>query len=101
MATLHIEHAISDYGAWKAAFDRFAETRVNAGVRSHRIQQPVDDERYVLLDLEFDSTEAAEGFRTFLRNRVWVSRDASPALVGDPIARVLRTMEELARAPQH
>ena len=28
MSTLHIEHAISDYGTWKTAFDRF-EVRVN------------------------------------------------------------------------
>lgn len=100
MATLHIEHAISDYGTWKAAFDRFAEARASAGVRSHRIQQPVDDERYVLLDLEFDSAAGAEGFRTFLRERVWASRDASPALVGDPIARVLRTVDERMPAAQ-
>ena len=30
-ATLHIEHAISDYPTWKAAFDRFADARTRGG----------------------------------------------------------------------
>jgi hypothetical protein len=31
MATLRIEHAISDYQLWKTAFDSFAEARARAG----------------------------------------------------------------------
>lgn len=34
MATLHIQHPISDTGTWKAAFDRFAEARAKSGVRA-------------------------------------------------------------------
>ena len=34
MATLHIQHPISDIGTWKAAFDRFAEARAKSGVRA-------------------------------------------------------------------
>jgi hypothetical protein len=30
MATLRIEHPISDFGTWKAAFDRFAEARAKS-----------------------------------------------------------------------
>ena len=33
VATLHIEHAISDYVVWKGAFDRFASVREQSGVR--------------------------------------------------------------------
>ena len=29
-ATLHIEHEITDYPTWKAAFDRFADARTQA-----------------------------------------------------------------------
>jgi hypothetical protein len=33
MTTLRIEHAISDFSTWKAAFDRFAGAWAQAGVR--------------------------------------------------------------------
>ena len=62
MSTLHIEHPISDYTIWKAAFDRFAPVRLQSGVRSHRIQRPVGDAHYVVLDLDFDSTAEAADF---------------------------------------
>ena len=31
MATLHIEHPITDFETWTAAFERFADTRRRAG----------------------------------------------------------------------
>jgi len=34
MATLHIEHAITDLGTWLEAFARFEPARRDAGVRS-------------------------------------------------------------------
>jgi hypothetical protein len=43
MTTLRIEHAITDYGLWKKAFDGFAEARTMAGVLSCSIRLPVDD----------------------------------------------------------
>lgn len=89
MASLHIEHPITDYPAWRGAFDRFAPARERAGVRGERVQQPVDDARYVVVDLDFDTVAAAEEFLTFLRTTVWASREASPALAGEPQARIL------------
>lgn len=35
MATLHIEHAITDDTSWKAAFDRFADCCREAGVTTN------------------------------------------------------------------
>jgi hypothetical protein len=35
LATLHVEHPITDFAAWKAAFDRFADKRADAGVTAH------------------------------------------------------------------
>ncbi|WP_412542720.1 hypothetical protein R8Z50_09585 [Longispora sp. K20-0274] len=96
MTTLRIEHAITDYPTWKAAFDRFAAARRQAGVRRHQIHRPVDDPRFVLIDLDFATPEEADLFRTFLRTTVWASPDNSPALVGAPIARILETTEESA-----
>ena len=87
MATLHIEHAISDFGTWREAFDRFAEARLGAGVRGERVQRPVDDPRYVAIDLEFDTREQAEGFLGFLKAKVWGVAENAPALVGAPQAR--------------
>ncbi|MEP7055538.1 MAG: hypothetical protein ABI912_09850 [Actinomycetota bacterium] len=90
MATLHIEHPISDFGIWRAAFDRFAEMRQRAGVRAQRIQQPVDDPHYVVIDLDFDSVAEAEALLAFLYAEVWSSRDAAPALAGAPQTRILQ-----------
>ncbi len=89
MATLHIEHGITDFASWKAAFDRFANHRKEAGVTAHRIHQPHDDAGYVVLQLDFSSVEKAKAFRTFLESRVWSAPANSPALKGTPRARVL------------
>ena len=89
MATLHIEHAITDFATWKAAFDRFGPKRIEAGVTAERIYQPADDAAYVLLQLDFPSVPQAEGFRQFLETRVWSSPGNSPGLAGVPRARVL------------
>lgn len=89
MATLHIEHPITDYSTWRRAFDGFAEARRSASVRSHIVRQPVDDARFVVVDLEFDSVDAATAFRAFLTDVVWANPSASPALAGTPRADVL------------
>ena len=89
MTTLHIEHPITDLTVWRAAFDRFAERRRQGGVSAERIQQPVDDDHYVVVDLDFATVDQARRFLGFLESTVWASRDASPALVGRPVARIL------------
>jgi hypothetical protein len=93
VATLHIEHAIADFDMWKAAFDRFADVREQAGVRRHSVKRPVDDPHYVVIDLDFDTAEAAGRFLAFLRERVWPSPENAPALVGAPHARILELAE--------
>jgi hypothetical protein len=92
MTTLHIEHPITDLGTWRAAFDRFAERRLQGGVRAERIQQPVDDDHYVVVDLDFATRDQAERFLGFLESTVWASRDASPALAGTPRTRILEPL---------
>jgi len=91
MPTLHIEHAIVDFDQWRAAFDRFADIRQQLGVLEHRIQRPVDDARFVVIDLEFGTTDQAQRFLTFLRDRVWSSPVNAPALVGTPQTRILES----------
>ena len=92
MPTLHIEHAITDFATWSAAFDRFADARRQAGVLAHRVQQPVDDAHYVVVDLDFATVVRAEQFRDLLTTSVWASRDSSPALLGTPTVRILETV---------
>jgi len=93
MYTLHIEHPITDFDTWSRAFAGFAPMRLAAGVRSHTVRRPVDDPHYVSVDLDFDTTTGAEGFLHVLRTRVWANPAASPALAGDPVARILVTEE--------
>jgi hypothetical protein len=89
VATLHIEHAITDYATWKAAFDGFAGRRAEAGVTAHRIHTPVDNPRYVVLQLDFPSVEQARAFLGFLESAVWSVPANSPGLAGSPTARIL------------
>jgi hypothetical protein len=88
-AVLHIEHPITDLDTWLTAFGRFAEARERAGVRGHRIHQPVDDAHFIVVDLWFDDVEGAERFRGFLEANVWSNAEASPGLAGTPMARIL------------
>jgi len=90
MTTLHIEHQISDFERWYAAFQSFEEARNRAGVRAQRVQQPVDDSQYIVLDLDFDTVDQARRFLEFLRTNVWCSPERAPALVGEPHARIFR-----------
>ena len=89
MSTLHIEHPITDLTTWKTAFDRFAERRRQGGVCGERVQHPVDDDRYVVIELDFPSRQQAQRFLGFLETTVWASRDSSPALAGTPRTRIL------------
>lgn len=94
MVTLQIEHAISDFDTWRAAFGRFSEGRARAGVRHYRIRRPVDDPNYVVIDLDFDDPDAAAAFLEVLHRDVWRSREASPALVGTPQTRIVEVALE-------
>jgi len=89
MPTLHIEHPITDFDTWSAAYNRFADARRGAGVLGERVQRPVDDPRYVVIDLDFDTTEQAEGFLRFLKTRVWAVPENAPALAGAPQTLIL------------
>ncbi|WP_328995818.1 hypothetical protein OG394_14260 [Kribbella sp. NBC_01245] len=93
MKTLHIEHAVTDFATWRTAFDRFAGARANAGVRNARIQRPLDDERYVLVELDFDDYDSAAGFLGFLESTVWAVPANSPALAGSPRTRILQAVD--------
>ena len=89
MSTLHIQHPITDFETWATAFKRFAAARNQAGVRAQRVRRPVDDANYVVIDLEFDSTDEAVAFRRFLETQVWGNQQNAPALAGTPQTMIL------------
>ena len=89
MPTLHIEHPITDFDTWTTAFNGVAEIRREAGVRAQRVQRPVDDPRYVVVDLDFDTIAEAEAFLRFLNTQVWAIREHAPALAGAPKTMIL------------
>ncbi len=93
MTRLHIEHAITDLQTWVDAFNRFEEARSDAGVTAQRIHQPIEDDRYIMVDLDFDSLEAANKFKEFLEQVIWQTPEMSPGLEGAPRARLLREVE--------
>lgn len=92
MTTLHIEHPIRDFDIWKAAFDRDPIGRERSGVRRYRVLRPIDDPNYIMIDLEFDSSSAAEAALAALRD-VWRSPAAAPALAGNPQTRIVEAVE--------
>ena len=76
---------------WNAAFDRDPIGRERSGVRRYRILRPIDDPNYITIDLEFDSSSAAEAALAALRE-VWRSPAAAPALAGNPQTKYTRSM---------
>lgn len=92
MPTLQFEHPIRDYDMWKAAFDRDPIGRRDLGVRSHSIYRPVDDPNYIVGELEFETHRQAEVCAAKLRE-LWSTREAAPALQGDPKVRIVDTVE--------
>ena len=91
MYTLQIEHEITDFGVWKAAFDRDPVNRAASGVTAHRISRPVDDPHSVVVELDFEQRAQAEALLAKLHANVWNSSDAAPALLGAPKSRILES----------
>ena len=94
MTRLHIEHAITDLATWLDAFNSFEQARRDAGVLAQDVHQPIDDDRYIVVDLDFADPEAAKGFKEFLEQVIWQTPEMSPGLAGAPRARLLARVQE-------
>ncbi len=92
MSILQIEHPVRDFETWKAAFDREAPRRDAGGVRRYQVYRPVDDAKFIGVDLEFDSRDAAQAFKLGLEE-LWRSPQAAPVLGGTPRARIVDVVE--------
>ena len=80
MPILHIEHRIADLDRWLQDFASRAPVREQAGVTAVQVLQAEDDPQYIVENLFFDTNDAANNFRTFLREH-WSS---SSLLAGHP-----------------
>jgi hypothetical protein len=90
MYVLRIEHPVPDFEGWKKAFDGDPVGREESGVRRHRVLRPVDDPRYVMVDLEFDTRAEADAMLETLRS-LW--RKVEGKVMQGPQARVVEEVE--------
>ncbi|MGY3380057.1 hypothetical protein [Arthrobacter sp. H-02-3] len=92
MITLQIEHQVRDFDMWRRAFDSDPLDRFASGVRSYRISRPLGQQDYVMLQMDFDTQEAAVEFLARLQNDTWKTGVTAPALVGEPSTRIIETV---------
>ena len=93
MYVLRIEHPVADFDGWKQAFDSDPVGRERSGVRYYQILKPVDDEHYVMIDLEFDSVSQAEALLSAMRT-VWGRVEGT--IMTNPKARIVDVVETKA-----
>ena len=85
---MQVEHAITDFDVWQRAFAADPVRRQESGVKRYRVFRPLDDPRYVRIDLDFDSVPEEEAFRAALEG-LWRSGRAAPALSGSGSTRIV------------
>jgi hypothetical protein len=90
MYILRIEHPVADFDGWKQAFDSDPVGREKSGVRRYQILRPVNDAKYVMIDLEFDTISQAEALLAAMRV-VW-SR-VQGTIMTNPQTRIVEVVE--------
>jgi len=83
MFVLHMEHPVADYDAWKQrGFDADPLGRKQMGVKRYRIGRKSGDPNHLMIELEFDTAEAATRMAGALQ-QMWVGAQAR-GLIGVP-----------------
>jgi len=90
MATVRIEHAVSNFEQWKRTFDGDPADRQGSGVRRYQVLRSHDDPHFVTIDLEFDTVPRAEAF---LRKMETLWAGPAKAIIRTPRARVFDVVE--------
>ncbi|MGE5464485.1 MAG: hypothetical protein ACM3PS_14080 [Syntrophothermus sp.] len=90
MYILRIEHPVFDFDGWKKAFDADPAGRETSGVRRYRVLRPIDDAKYVMIDLEFDTAGQAEALLAAMRV-VWGRVEGK--IVMNPQVRIVEAVE--------
>jgi hypothetical protein len=92
MTILQIEHNISDFDVWKKAFDSDPINRKKSGVVRYSILQPVNNPKYIMIDLEFDNLKNAEDSLVELQ-KLWGKVEGK--LMMNPKTRILNKIESV------
>lgn len=92
MPILRIEHPVSDFAGWKAAFASDPVGRERSGVRRYQIFRALDDPNYVMIDLVFDTASEAEALLAAMQ-AVWKRVDGS--VMANPRARIVEIVESV------
>ena len=90
MAILRIQHSVPSFEGWKRAFDADPMDRKGSGVRSYRVYRVSSDPGLVMIDLEFDTVEAATIMLDRLRG-LWAGPGG--AVMRNPDAWILEQVE--------
>jgi hypothetical protein len=90
MYVLRIEHPVMDFDGWKRAFDSDPVGREQSGVRRYVISRLVEDPKYVMIDLEFDTPGQAEALLGAMRE-VWGRVQGQ--IIMNPQARIVEAVE--------
>ena len=89
---LRIEHRIADLDTWLQDFASRAPAQKQLGVTSVHVFQAEDDPQYIVALVFFDTADAANKYRTFMREQVWSS--SAPGLASDPHFSILHEVVE-------
>ena len=93
MTTLRIENTVKDFAQWKAVFDKFDRFRAEKGVQAYRMSRQVGEPNNVVVDMEFESSQAATDFRAALE-QIWHTPQSEQQLVSHQAPRVYDVVEE-------
>ncbi len=90
MPILRIQHSVPSFEGWKRAFDSDPMDRKGSGVRRYDVYRTVADPTLVMVDLELDSLEEAQGLLERLR-QLWAGPGG--AVMRNPEAWILESVE--------
>ena len=97
MLTLHITNEVTDYDAWKTAFDKYDRVRRDNGVLAYRISRANANGNQVHVDLDFGTRYQAEAFAEVLQG-IWRTPQSTAVLV-DHQAQIRDLVEQQTLAP--
>ena len=90
MIVLQVEHNVSSYDGWKKAFDSDPINRKKSGVKRYQVYQLIEDSKYVVIDLYFDTLEECLAALKLLQE-LW-SKVQGTVMI-NPKARILNIKE--------
>ena len=90
MLVLQVEHNVSSYDGWKKAFDSDPINRKKSGIKRYQVYQSVEDSKYVVIDLYFDSLEQSLATLKALQE-LWTKVQGTVMI--NPKARILNIKE--------